>query len=110
MNLNISKETWTSAQDTIGGAASADVHTGYGHPGSCQTSKELHGGGNFPGKREKQGLAGVGADQSGVFRERRQDIDFPAGTKGKSGVNREDIPGAEGKLPERAESVASERN
>ena len=53
MNPNISKETWTSAQDTIGGATSADVHTGYGHPGSGQTGKEIHGDGNFPGKREK---------------------------------------------------------
>lgn len=110
MNPNISKETWTSAQDTIGGATSADVHTGYGHPGSGQTSKELHGDGNFPGKREKKGLAGVGADQSDVFRERGQNIDFPTGTKGKSGVNREGIVGVEERLPESAESVAAELN
>jgi hypothetical protein len=110
MNPNISKETRTSAQDTIGGATSADVHSGYGHPGSGQTSKELHGDGNFPGKREKNGLAGVGANQSDVFREWGQDIDFPTGTKAKSSVNREDIVGAEERLPESAESVAAELN
>jgi len=71
----------------------------------------LHGDGNFPGKRERKGLAGVSADESDVFREREQDIGFPTGTKGKSGVNRqEDIVGAEERLPENAESVAAELN
>lgn len=60
--------------------------------------------------RERKGLIGVGADQSDVFRERGQDIDFPTGTKGKSDVNREDIVGAEERLPENAESVAAELN
>jgi len=108
-NPNISKDTWTSAQDTISGATSADVHTGLGHPGSGQTSNELHGDGNYQGKRERQGLAGVGADQTDSFRERGLDIDHPKGTKGKSGVNREDIPGAEEREPVSSEFVASER-
>jgi hypothetical protein len=67
MNPDISKEPWTSAQDTIRGATSAGAHIGYGHPGSGQDSKELHGDGNFPGKRKKQGSASVGAGQSDVF-------------------------------------------
>ena len=40
---------------------------------------------------------------------RALDIDVPKGTRGKSGLNREDIPGAEEKLPEGATTVASER-
>lgn len=35
----------TSAADTLGGATSGDVHTGLGHPGQGQTSKDLHSGG-----------------------------------------------------------------
>ncbi|RDW60112.1 hypothetical protein BP5796_11718 [Coleophoma crateriformis] len=57
MNPNISKETWTSASDTIGGATSADVHTGYGLP-EGQASTELHGSGATKGKKEELGLAG----------------------------------------------------
>jgi hypothetical protein len=104
MNPNIAKGTWTSASDTIGGATSADVHTGLGHPGSGQTSKELHGDGNYPGKKPKSGLAGQGADPTDTIREHGQDIDFPKGTKGKSNE-----PGAEDRLPESAEKVAAER-
>ena len=51
----------------------------------------------------------MGADPSDSFRERGLDIDHPKGTKGKSGENREDILGAEERLPESAESVAAER-
>ncbi|KAH6682013.1 hypothetical protein B0J14DRAFT_228790 [Halenospora varia] len=105
MNPNTTKETWTSAQDTIGGATSADVHTGYGHPGQGQTSNELHG----TGKKEKSGLSGVGAYQNDTVRERGQDIDFPRGTKGYSGNDRQDIQGADERVPEPAETVASER-
>jgi hypothetical protein len=81
------------------------VHTGYGHPGSGQTSNELHG----DGKREKSGLAGVGADLKDPVRERALDTDAPTGTRGKSGLNRENIPGAEEREPESAERVAAER-
>jgi len=105
-NPNISKETWTSAQDTIGGATSADVHTGYGHPGSGQTSIELHG----KRKKERSGLTGVGANSGDPIRERGFDIDAPKGTRGKSGENRQDILGAEERVPESAEAVAAERD
>ncbi|PMD34056.1 hypothetical protein L207DRAFT_437584 [Hyaloscypha variabilis F] len=90
-NPNISKETWTSAQDTIGGATSADVHTGYGHPGIGETSQELHGS----GKKERSGLSGVGADQSDRVRDRGLDVDVEKGSRGKSGNDRQDILGAE---------------
>ena len=104
-NPNISKETWTSAQDTIGGATSADIHTGYGHPGSGQTSQELHGGG-----KERSGLSGVGANKSDPVRERGLDVNVPKGTRGKSGIDRQDILGAEERVSESAETIAAERD
>ena len=51
----------------------------------------------------------VGADPRDPVRERALDIDVPKGTRGKSGLNREDIPGAEERLLEDAMTVASER-
>lgn len=82
------------------------MHTGIGHPGSGQTSNELHG----TEKKERSGVAGRGgSDGTDTVRERGQDIDFPKGTKGYSGVNREDIQGAEEREPVSAEFVASER-
>jgi hypothetical protein len=50
-------------------------------------------------------------DPTDTYRERAQDIDFPAGTKGKSGENRgEEIVPAEDREPESAETVAAERD
>ncbi|KAJ9638242.1 hypothetical protein H2199_006929 [Coniosporium tulheliwenetii] len=54
----------TSASDTLGGATSADVHTGLGHPGQGQTSTELRHDGSHGRKKQGHGLVGVGA--SGV--------------------------------------------
>jgi hypothetical protein len=82
------------------------VHTGYGHPGSGQTSNELHG----TRKKERSGLAGVGADLSDPIRERGLDVDVPKGTRGKSGADRQDILGAEEREPVSAEGVAAERD
>ncbi len=82
------------------------MHTGYGHPGSGQTSNELRG----DGRKEKSGLAGVGADSRDPVRERALDTDAPAGTRGKSGENREDIPGAEERAPVSTEVIAAERD
>lgn len=101
-NPNINKDTWTDAPSTITGATSGAVHTGIGKPAQGQTSSELR-----DGRHERTGLTGVGADQNDPIRERGMDIDFPKGTKGKSGVNREDIPGAEERLAENAETIAS---
>ncbi|KAI9739124.1 MAG: hypothetical protein M1834_007337 [Cirrosporium novae-zelandiae] len=52
------------ASSTLAGATSADVHTGYGHPGSGQTSSELHHDGAYTRTKQGGGLQGVGA--SGV--------------------------------------------
>lgn len=82
------------------------MHTGYGHPGSGQTSQELHGG----PKKERSGLSGVGADQNDPVRERGLDVDVEKGTRGKSGVDRQDVLGAEERVPESAEAVAAERD
>lgn len=60
-------EETTPASATLGGATSADVHTGLGHPGSGQTSTELRHEGQHTSKNvggHGAGLAGVGA--SGV--------------------------------------------
>ena len=53
------ESTKTDASSTLGGATSGDVHTGYGHPGQGQTSRELRHEGNVGG--HGGGLAGVGA-------------------------------------------------
>ncbi|KAL8786534.1 MAG: hypothetical protein Q9195_008165 [Heterodermia aff. obscurata] len=49
--------TETSAADTLGGATSADVHTGLGHPGQGQTSNELRHGTQGTSKKEAGGSA-----------------------------------------------------
>ncbi|KAK6430898.1 hypothetical protein LTR95_012943 [Oleoguttula sp. CCFEE 5521] len=60
----------TSAADTIGGATSADVHTGLGHPGQGQSSKELRDGGASGGNEglttttERGAVGGSNADVS----------------------------------------------
>jgi len=54
------KETQqNSAQATIPGATSADVHTGLGHPGQGQTSQELHHDGLKSNKKAGAGITGV---------------------------------------------------
>ena len=57
------ESTMTSAESTLGGATSGDVHTGLGHPGQGQTSRELRHERNNPGGHGG-GLAGVGASAS----------------------------------------------
>lgn len=48
--------------DTIGGATSADVHKGYGHPGQGQTSTELRHDGQHGRKKEPLGLQRIADD------------------------------------------------
>jgi hypothetical protein len=74
-----------------------------------QSSRQLHGSGAAKGQKERHGLVGVGANRSDPIRERALDHEFPKGTRGKSGVNREDIPGAEEREPVGAEELAAER-
>ncbi|OJD30773.1 uncharacterized protein BKCO1_5600032 [Diplodia corticola] len=96
----------TTALDSLPGATSGDVHTGLGHPGSGQTSQELHHDGN------RGGLAGVGATDKqstvdahdpGFSSQRALGKDVETGTRGTVGG----AP-AEERLPASAEEVASE--
>lgn len=97
-----------SASDTIGGATSADVSTGLGHPGSGQTSRELRHDG---GKTQGSGLEGVGAtaNQSTINPHDPVHAGQRALDKDEAVIGRSDVPGAHERLPEGAESVASER-
>jgi hypothetical protein len=86
-------ESGTSAADTLTGATSADVHTGYGHPGDGMSSKERHGG---KGKHVGSGLEGVGANSSDPIAQRGLNQDHETGYKmGSAGI--ENLTGAEGK-------------
>jgi hypothetical protein len=78
-------------------------------PVQGQSSRQLHGSGLTKGKKERKGLVGVGANRSDPVRERALDHEFPKGTRGKSGENREDILGAEEREPVSAGEVAAER-
>lgn len=102
-NPNISKETWTDAQSTITGATSADVNTGIGKPVAGETSAELH-----DGSHERAGLTGVGANKEDPIKKRGLDEAHPKGSIGNSGVNRENLKGADEKVPETAEALAAE--
>ncbi|PLB44545.1 hypothetical protein P170DRAFT_430422 [Aspergillus steynii IBT 23096] len=57
----------TNPGDTLMGATSQDVHTGFGHPGSGQTSTELHHDGQHGRKNPGSGLEGVGASMQGNY-------------------------------------------
>ncbi|KAJ9632122.1 hypothetical protein H2203_000523 [Taxawa tesnikishii (nom. ined.)] len=106
-----------SASDTLGGATSADVHTGLGHPGQGQSSNELHHGGQRGGSKQGSGMQGVGASgaASGQLADphdpqhtnlRAVDVDearIPRGTAQEAGAGN-----AENRQPETADTVASE--
>jgi hypothetical protein len=51
----------TKASDTLGGSTSKDVHTGLGHPGSGQSSSELHDNSKSGGGLQGVGAGGVGS-------------------------------------------------
>ncbi|KAF2995242.1 hypothetical protein E8E13_002995 [Curvularia kusanoi] len=51
------QKTYTSASSTLVGADSASVHTGLGHPGQGQTSRELH-----DNSKPREGLVGLKED------------------------------------------------
>lgn len=94
----------TAASETLGGSTSADVHQGLGHPGSGQTSQELHG----THKKERSGLEGVGANLVDPQHQMHADRPYETGVRGKSN-DTENYPGAEDVTPVSAEQVASER-
>jgi len=108
-NADVATEARTFASDTINGFSSSDVHQGLGMPVQGQSSSQVRGSGLTKGAKEGNGLMGVGADPRDPVRERGLDKEVPKGTRGKSGENREDIPGAEEREPVGAEQVAAER-
>lgn len=89
----------TTAESTLQGATSQDVHKGLGHPGSGQTSTEIRHDGEHHRKRQGHGLEGVGAyredkferylpDQRGL--EKEQNVSGQRGNKGELAA--EDLP------------------
>ncbi|CAD6574976.1 MAG: hypothetical protein ASARMPREDX12_007048 [Alectoria sarmentosa] len=108
------ESTKTTASSTLGGATSADVHTGMGHPGQGQTSNELRHGKNNS-KKGGGGLAGVGAsvessnqmvDTDTQPKERAIDKEEGkfAGTRGNKGEDYPQPPAQE-REPESAEDL-----
>ncbi|KAK8194425.1 hypothetical protein M8818_007616 [Zalaria obscura] len=103
----------TTAADTIGGATSADVHTGLGHPGQGQTSNELRHDGSKGRAKQTHGLEGVGA--SGVPAANLVDAHDPQFAN-QRGIDEEEAkprgnlggPPAEDRLNETSETVAAE--
>lgn len=110
-----------SAADTLGGATSADVHTGLGHPGQGQTSTELRHEGQHTASKQGTGLVGKASTMNtgGVYNDGQavdqKDPGFAnqraldkeqgdmAGQRGNIGG-----PAAEERLPETSETVAAE--
>ncbi|CAK3806070.1 Hypothetical predicted protein [Lecanosticta acicola] len=100
----------TSAADTLIGASSADVHTGLGHPGAGQTSAELRHDGQHHRKNPGSGLDGRlgGANQSDINPHDPAFADQRALNDDNAQIGRGDVPPAEERLPEGAQTVASE--
>lgn len=78
------------------------MHTGFGHPGSGQTSADDRR------KNPGSGLEGVGANPSDPITERGFDRDHEPGTRSKIGGN-VNLEGASDRVPASAEELASER-
>ncbi|KAH7128445.1 hypothetical protein B0J11DRAFT_271233 [Dendryphion nanum] len=105
--------TYTSASSTLGGATSADVHTGLGHPGQGQTSSELQHDGQHHRKKQGLGLAGLSNEvgdgptqldpRAPDFANQRNLGDVPSGQRGNVGGS-----SAQEREPETAETLARE--
>lgn len=105
-----SSET-TSALDTLGGATSADVHTGLGHPGQGMGSAEERHDGKTKRVRENQGLQGQAEGGSGLHGDTSAEAasllkDHKSGPETTKEHN-VSLDGAESKEPVGAEQVAS---
>ena len=103
------------------GATSADVHSGYGHPGQGQTSSELRHEGQHTSKKVGAGLEGAGAQGGSGLREDGMNREFrelardrPVGEHGPtSGRNRDggagaSLDGAESMEPVKDTELAGE--
>lgn len=82
----------TTAESTLRGATSQDVHRGLGHPGSGQTSTEVRHDGEHHRKRQSHGLETVGAHREDKFErvlpdqrglEKEQNVSGQRGNKGE---------------------------
>ncbi|KAK3078988.1 hypothetical protein LTS18_006042 [Coniosporium uncinatum] len=113
-----------SAQDTIGGATSADVHQGLGHPGQGQSSAELrHDGKSTQGVgnagRGGEDTVGTLVDKHDPLHadQRALDKDEASGTsvQGVPGRGNDQTSGAGGasaeeRVPETSDTAAREAN
>ncbi|GAB7359869.1 hypothetical protein MBLNU230_g7397t1 [Neophaeotheca triangularis] len=95
------------ASSTLGGATSGDVNTGMGKPMQGQTSQELH-----DNSSDKQGgVEGRGGQAQAANLVDPHDPAFAsqrALNKDDAKVGRSDIPAAEERIPEGAQTVAQE--
>jgi hypothetical protein len=102
------------ASDTIGGATSADVHTGLGHPGSGQTSTELRHDGQHtrknPGQGGAEGVGGAAREFKTVDEHDPKFANHRALDKDEAEVGRGNIggPAAQEREPVSASAVAAE--
>jgi len=103
-NAGSSARQAVDASSTLGGATSADVHQGLGHPGSGQTSQELHG----THKKDGSGLEGVGANPRDPIHDMGADRPYETNKRGKGGESALDYAGAEDREPVSASQVAAE--
>ncbi|KAI1330004.1 hypothetical protein F5Y16DRAFT_364673 [Xylariaceae sp. FL0255] len=97
-------EATTSAADTLTGSTSEELYKGMGKPLQGQENRELKGAHLRKRKKEREGLAGVGAGDveiHGAHAERMEGA-HQRSTEGGEG-------GAEDQIPVSAEEVASER-
>ena len=98
------ESTQTTASSTLGGATSADVHTGYGHPGQGQTSNELrhdNRGGGLAGVGASGASAGnMGVDERLQGGQRGLEKEGGNVSGGKGGTGQEKGTAAEDRLPQ----------
>ncbi|KAF1952208.1 hypothetical protein CC80DRAFT_422899 [Byssothecium circinans] len=103
------QKLYQSASSTLTGADSKDVHTGLGHPGSGQTSQELHDGSKGRATAHVGQVAVKVVNDKVTGRDpyfaiqRNLEEDVPAGQRGNVGG-----PAANERIPEPAETVAAE--
>jgi len=108
----------TKASDTIQGATSGDVHTGLGHPGQGQSSKELHDGSKSGGMGGPEGVGGTAPVANLVDAHQPEHADQRALNKDDAKVGRGSAGGdaaqdrggaaAQDRIPESADTVAAE--
>lgn len=80
------ESTKTTAESTLRGATSQDVHRGLGHPGVGQTNTEIRHDGQHGRKHQSNGLEGVG-----TYRQDR----FARSLADQRGIDREDVYGGQ---------------